>query len=120
MPATIPSVLTVRMVLPCSNMNSRLIGIETEMKNAAWYYPVPKDKAANIKEYVAFGMPSLSSMSFDVSCNPPFSFSLSRSLECLTSRLRDQRCLLVILFDADSLRRQEYSDSDNCVGLGKV
>lgn len=25
-----------------------------ENKDAAWYYPTPKDKAANIKNYVAF------------------------------------------------------------------
>jgi uncharacterized protein (DUF427 family) len=28
--------------------------IETELKNAAWYYPDPKEKAMNIKDYVAF------------------------------------------------------------------
>jgi len=28
--------------------------IETELKNAAWYYPEPKEKAKNIKDYVAF------------------------------------------------------------------
>ncbi len=27
---------------------------ETEFKNAAWYYPQPKDKAKNIKDHVAF------------------------------------------------------------------
>jgi len=27
---------------------------KTELKNAAWYYPTPKDKAKNIKDYVAF------------------------------------------------------------------
>jgi hypothetical protein len=27
---------------------------ETELKNAAWYYPIPKEKALNIKDYVAF------------------------------------------------------------------
>ena len=27
---------------------------ETEFKNAAWYYPEPKEKAKNIKDYVAF------------------------------------------------------------------
>jgi uncharacterized protein (DUF427 family) len=27
---------------------------ETELKNAAWYYPNPKEKALNIKDYVAF------------------------------------------------------------------
>jgi uncharacterized protein (DUF427 family) len=27
---------------------------ETELKNAAWYYPEPKDGAKNIKDYVAF------------------------------------------------------------------
>jgi uncharacterized protein (DUF427 family) len=27
---------------------------ETELKNSAWYYPDPKDKAKNIKDYVAF------------------------------------------------------------------
>ena len=27
---------------------------ETELKNAAWYYPEPKEKAKNIKDYVAF------------------------------------------------------------------
>ncbi|KAG9228219.1 putative tyrosine decarboxylase 1 [Amylocarpus encephaloides] len=27
---------------------------ETELKNAAWYYPTPKEKASNIKHYVAF------------------------------------------------------------------
>ncbi|EOO03963.1 putative duf427 domain protein [Phaeoacremonium minimum UCRPA7] len=25
-----------------------------ELKNAAWFYPTPKDKAQNIKDYVAF------------------------------------------------------------------
>lgn len=27
---------------------------ETELKNAAWYYPDPKEKAMNIKDHVAF------------------------------------------------------------------
>ncbi len=27
---------------------------ETELKNAAWYYPTPGDKAKNIKDHVAF------------------------------------------------------------------
>ena len=27
---------------------------ETELKNAAWYYPEPYEKAKNIKDYVAF------------------------------------------------------------------
>ncbi|KAL2065683.1 hypothetical protein VTL71DRAFT_3353 [Oculimacula yallundae] len=27
---------------------------KTELKNAAWYYPEPKEKAENIKNYVAF------------------------------------------------------------------
>lgn len=27
---------------------------ETEFKNAAWYYPEPKEKAKNIKDHVAF------------------------------------------------------------------
>ncbi|KAK6603602.1 DUF427 domain protein [Botrytis cinerea] len=27
---------------------------KTELKNAAWYYPTPFDKAQNIKDYVAF------------------------------------------------------------------
>jgi hypothetical protein len=27
---------------------------ETELKNAAWYYPEPKEKAKKIKDYVAF------------------------------------------------------------------
>ncbi|KAM3071597.1 hypothetical protein ACMFMG_009473 [Clarireedia jacksonii] len=27
---------------------------KTELKNAAWYYPDPKEKALNIKDYVAF------------------------------------------------------------------
>jgi hypothetical protein len=27
---------------------------ETEFKNAAWYYPQPKEKAKNIKDHVAF------------------------------------------------------------------
>jgi uncharacterized protein (DUF427 family) len=27
---------------------------ETEFKNAAWYYPDPKEKAKNIKDHVAF------------------------------------------------------------------
>ncbi|KAH8601600.1 hypothetical protein B0O99DRAFT_648285 [Bisporella sp. PMI_857] len=27
---------------------------KTEFKNAAWYYPTPKEKAANIKDHVAF------------------------------------------------------------------
>ncbi|TGO54623.1 hypothetical protein BCON_0104g00200 [Botryotinia convoluta] len=27
---------------------------KTELKNAAWYYPAPFDKAQNIKDYVAF------------------------------------------------------------------
>jgi len=26
----------------------------SENKNAAWYYPAPKEKAANIKDHVAF------------------------------------------------------------------
>jgi len=30
--------------------------IETELKDAAWYYPEPKEKANNIKDYVAFCM----------------------------------------------------------------
>lgn len=35
--------------------NSRIdLVIETEFKNAAWYYPDPKEKAKNIKDYVAF------------------------------------------------------------------
>jgi uncharacterized protein (DUF427 family) len=28
--------------------------IETEFKNAAWYYPEPFEKAKNIKDHVAF------------------------------------------------------------------
>ena len=28
--------------------------LETELKNAAWYYPTPKEKASNIKDHVAF------------------------------------------------------------------
>lgn len=28
--------------------------VETELKNAAWYYPEPYEKAKNIKDYVAF------------------------------------------------------------------
>lgn len=28
--------------------------IETELSNAAWYYPETKEKANNIKNYVAF------------------------------------------------------------------
>jgi len=27
---------------------------KTELKNAAWYYPTPSDKAKNIKDHVAF------------------------------------------------------------------
>ncbi|KUJ07435.1 DUF427-domain-containing protein [Mollisia scopiformis] len=27
---------------------------KTELKNSAWYYPAPSDKAKNIKDYVAF------------------------------------------------------------------
>lgn len=27
---------------------------ETELKDAAWYYPEPKEKAKKIKDYVAF------------------------------------------------------------------
>ncbi|CAG8951863.1 hypothetical protein HYFRA_00005667 [Hymenoscyphus fraxineus] len=27
---------------------------KTELKNAAWYYPTPKEEAENIKGYVAF------------------------------------------------------------------
>ncbi|KAH6671964.1 hypothetical protein B0J14DRAFT_594842 [Halenospora varia] len=27
---------------------------KTELKNAAWYYPEPKEKAVNIKDHVAF------------------------------------------------------------------
>ncbi|KAG4423865.1 hypothetical protein IFR04_003010 [Cadophora malorum] len=27
---------------------------KTEFKNAAWYYPAPKEKAMNIKDHVAF------------------------------------------------------------------
>ncbi|KAH8667630.1 hypothetical protein BGZ60DRAFT_409662 [Tricladium varicosporioides] len=27
---------------------------KTELKNAAWYYPEPKEKAASIKDHVAF------------------------------------------------------------------
>jgi len=27
---------------------------KTELKDAAWYYPDPKEKAKNIKDYVAF------------------------------------------------------------------
>ncbi|KAK0112057.1 hypothetical protein ONS96_001317 [Cadophora gregata f. sp. sojae] len=27
---------------------------KTEFKNAAWYYPTPKEKAANIKDHIAF------------------------------------------------------------------
>jgi uncharacterized protein (DUF427 family) len=27
---------------------------ETELKNSAWYYPEPKEKAKHIKDYVAF------------------------------------------------------------------
>jgi len=27
---------------------------KTELKNAAWYYPEPLEKAKNIKDYVAF------------------------------------------------------------------
>jgi len=27
---------------------------KTELKNAAWYYPDPKEKAVNIKDHVAF------------------------------------------------------------------
>lgn len=30
------------------------LATETELKNAAWYYPTPFDKAKNIKDYVAF------------------------------------------------------------------
>ncbi|TVY33574.1 Non-structural maintenance of chromosomes element-like protein [Lachnellula occidentalis] len=29
---------------------------KTELKNAAWYYPEPKEKAKNIKDYVAFSL----------------------------------------------------------------
>lgn len=28
--------------------------VETEFKNAAWYYPEPFEKAKNIKDHVAF------------------------------------------------------------------
>jgi len=28
--------------------------VETEFKNAAWFYPDPMEKAKNIKDYVAF------------------------------------------------------------------
>ncbi|RFU24535.1 hypothetical protein B7463_g11808, partial [Scytalidium lignicola] len=30
------------------------LAANTELKNAAWYYPQPFEKATNIKDYVAF------------------------------------------------------------------
>ncbi len=31
-----------------------LTRVGNELKDAAWYYPEPKEKAKNIKDYVAF------------------------------------------------------------------
>ncbi|TVY32236.1 hypothetical protein LSUB1_G007266 [Lachnellula subtilissima] len=36
---------------------------KTELKNAAWYYPEPKEKAKNIKDYVAFCKKSIIQLS---------------------------------------------------------
>ena len=33
--------------------------LELELKDAAWYYPEPKEKAANIKDHVAFSESAL-------------------------------------------------------------
>lgn len=30
------------------------MGVENELKDAAWYYPEPKEKAENIRDHVAF------------------------------------------------------------------
>lgn len=62
MPATIPLALTVSMTEQLL-LDFVLMQAETEMKNAAWYYPTPKEKAANIKDYVAFCMLAFNSFS---------------------------------------------------------
>jgi hypothetical protein len=49
---TTPSVLIVSRLWRANEGANEMT--ETEFKNAAWYYPAPKDKAKNIKDYVAF------------------------------------------------------------------
>jgi hypothetical protein len=51
---TIPSVLIVRRSLRVRGALGADFTAETELKDAAWYYPDPKEKAKNIKDYVAF------------------------------------------------------------------
>jgi uncharacterized protein (DUF427 family) len=53
MQAIIASILTVSSI-SFAGEASELTVAETELKNAAWYYPNPKDQAKNIKDYVAF------------------------------------------------------------------
>lgn len=52
--ATTQSALTVCFMFEMGCRGLMLMLIETEMKNSAWYYPAPKEKATNIKDYVAF------------------------------------------------------------------
>jgi hypothetical protein len=55
---TTPSILTVNFQSELNIHGLVLKGanplIETEFKNAAWYYPKPLEKATNIKDHVAF------------------------------------------------------------------
>jgi poly(3-hydroxyalkanoate) synthetase len=38
----------------CSESSYIKYNLETELKNAAWYYPNAKEKAKNIENYIAF------------------------------------------------------------------
>jgi hypothetical protein len=53
MPLITASILTVSLFLTLQNEET-LTGTENELKNAAWYYPEPLEKAKYIKNYVAF------------------------------------------------------------------